>query len=283
MIGSVAAMWRYPVKSMGGEAVEHGVWTERGLLGDRAFALRERATGHIASAKHPRKWGLLLRCRAAYATEPQTDTPLPPIRITLPDGRVLWSDQPNIDAELSRLLDRDVTLVREAPAGATREANRAPFDDRPLIRAEALALAAPAGSVFDYAPVHLLASDTLAHLSRLYPAGRFDPRRFRPNLLVDTRGAAGFVENAWIEQTLRLGAEVALRVIDPTPRCVVTTLPQAELPHDPDILRTVARHNTAPSATLAPGVPMPAVVGVYATVISGGTVVADAAVTLDRA
>jgi uncharacterized protein len=52
-VGSIAALWRYPVKSMQGEALEAAA------IGDRAYAIREVATGFISSAKHPRKWGAL--------------------------------------------------------------------------------------------------------------------------------------------------------------------------------------------------------------------------------
>ncbi len=56
-------LWRYPVNSMQGEEVSTSVVTERGLLGDPAYALLDRETGLIASAKHPRKWGSLFELR----------------------------------------------------------------------------------------------------------------------------------------------------------------------------------------------------------------------------
>src|SRR5688500_173090 len=96
--GTVAALWRYPVKSMGGEALRAAPLDERGLLGDRAYAVLDVATGHVASAKHPRKWAALLACRAAFAAEPQPGAPLPPVLIALPDGAVLSSAQPDIDS-----------------------------------------------------------------------------------------------------------------------------------------------------------------------------------------
>jgi len=110
-IGTVTALWRYPVKSMRGEALDAAVLNERGLLGDRAYAVRDVATGHIASAKHPRRWGQLLACRATYLEPPRPGAPLPPVQITLPDGAVCRSDQADIDAILSRLLGRAVALI----------------------------------------------------------------------------------------------------------------------------------------------------------------------------
>lgn len=275
-VGTVVAMWRYPVKSMQGEELNGAPITGLGLLGDRAYAIREEATGHIASAKHPRKWRKLFQCRAAYTEPPQPGCPLPPVWITLPDGAVISSAHAEVNQILSRLFEREVSLIREAPAAPTREANRAPFENDPaqeMIKQEAMALAAPAGTFFDYAPLHLLTTATLQRLRALYPAGRFEARRFRPNLVITPTGPEeGFLENEWLAQSLQLGAEVQLQLIDPCPRCIVTTLAQGDLPADPGILRTLGRHNAVSSATLAPGVVFQAVAGVYATVLQEGMI-----------
>jgi len=57
--GSVASLWRYPVKSMLGEELTAIDVTERGLLGDRAYALVDSADGKAATAKNPKKWPTL--------------------------------------------------------------------------------------------------------------------------------------------------------------------------------------------------------------------------------
>ena len=274
-VGTVAALWRYPVKSMQGEEVTTAAISERGVFGDRAYAIMDRATGHIASAKHPRKWARVVQCCAAFVEPPRPGTPLPPISITLPDGTIISSADADVDQVLSRALGRDVTLLATAPAHPTREANRAPVDSAPdqeLILEEEMATAAPPGTFFDYAPLHLLATTTLARLQELYPDGRFEVARFRPNIVVAPPGdERDFVENRWLGRRLVVGAAVELDLIDPCPRCVITTLAQGDLPHDPGILRTVARHNTAASVTLAPGAILSAVVGAYARVLQGGT------------
>lgn len=287
--GTVAALRRYPVKSMLGESLEAAELTGNGLLGDRGYAVLDRETGHVASAKHPRKWGRLLACRAVYAEPPRAGEPLPPVVVTLPDGVAVRSGEPETDAVLSRFLGREVSLVAEAPAAPTREADRSPVDGSSpgeTILAEPMALAAPAGTFFDYAVLHLLTTATLRRLAVLHPAGRFDPRRFRPNVLVETVGDAGgddagFPEQGWAGRTLAFGGLARARVIDPCPRCVVTTLAQDGLPHDPGILRTLARHASAASVTLAPGVVFPAVAGVYATVAAGGAIAVGDGVRLD--
>jgi uncharacterized protein YcbX len=275
-VGEIVALWRYPVKSMQGEEIEQSAVTDRGLPGDRGYAVMDREMGLIASAKYPRKWNRLLECRAAYEHNPEPGEPLPPVRITFPDGSVFSSAQPEIDGKLSELIGRAVTLISEAPGTPTREADRTPVDHpvpASIINREAMALAAPEGTFFDYAPLHLLTTATLARLSQIHPAGRYDARRFRPNLVIaPTPDIADFVENQWIGHAVKVGAEVRLNIIDPCPRCAIVTLAQADLSNDREILRTVAQNNSAASATLAPGVVFPAVAGVYARVVSAGEI-----------
>jgi len=118
----------------------------------------------------------------------------------------------------------------------------------------------PSGSFFDCAAIHLLTTATIDRLRELYPQGRFEVRRFRPNLVVaPDSGAKTFLENAWVGQTLAIGDEVRLQVTGPCSRCVMTTLAQGGLPNDPGILRTTAQHNDAN-------------VGVYAAVVRGGRI-----------
>src|SRR5687767_11375736 len=114
VVASTVSLWRYPVKSMMGEELNAVDVTERGLHGDRSYALVDSATGKVASAKHPRKWGRLFDCRAAFAEPPGANRTLPPVRITLPDGASISSDAPDADRLLSDVLGRAVNL--RAPA-----------------------------------------------------------------------------------------------------------------------------------------------------------------------
>jgi uncharacterized protein len=120
----VAALWRYPVKSMMGEELNASDITDRGLLGDRQFAVVDRATGRIGGAKNPRKWGNFFDFRAAYAAPPQAGVMLAPVRITLPDGTGVTTGQGDLDQVLSRALGREVTL--EEPARVTGLRTRRP-------------------------------------------------------------------------------------------------------------------------------------------------------------
>ena len=282
-VGTLAALWRYPVKSMRGEELPACPVSAGGLLGDRAYAVLDCATGLVASAKHPRKWSALLACRAVFAEPPRPGAPPPPVWITLPDGTRQHSEQPDADRILSRALGREVALLAEAPPHAQREADRTPAeapDSAAVIMCVALGVAAPPGTFFDYAPIHLLTTATLDSLRERYPGGNFDARRFRPNLLVSPAHTAAFPENAWLGQTLLIGAGVRLRTIDPSPRCVMTTLPQWGLPRDPGILRAVAQSNAAASVTAAPGVVLSAVAGLYAGALGEGMLQVGDAVRL---
>jgi uncharacterized protein YcbX len=118
----------------------------------------------------------------------------------------------------------------------------------------------PEGTFFDCAPVHLLTTATLDRLRELYPQGRFEVRRFRPNIVVQLASVEkGFAENAWVGRTLAIGDDVRLSITGPCARCVMTTLAQGDLARDPGILRTAAQHNHLN-------------VGVYAAVVRGGAI-----------
>ena len=257
VVGQVVSLWRYPVKSMQGEELNASAVTARGLLGDRAFALVDSAEGKVASAKNPRKWPGLFDYRAAFA-EPPRGEQLPPLRINLPDGAPLPGEQADRDRVLSAALGRGVSLRGAAPEAPVLEEYWPDLEGlahRDAVTDESM----PPGTFFDLATVHLLTTATIDRLRELYPQGRFEVRRFRPNVVVvPASGEKGFIENGWIGRTLALGGEVRLRVTGPCPRCVMTTLPQADLPKDHGILRTAVQHNQVH-------------VGVYADVLRGGT------------
>lgn len=261
--GSVVGLWRYPVKSMMGEELNAAEVTERGLVGDRQFAVVDASTGKVAGAKNPRKWGNFFDFHAAYVEPPESGSKLPAVRLTLPDGTVVTSEQPDVAQVLSRALGREVAFAQAQHDGESSAAQAEEYwpdieglDYRDTVTEWEL----PAGTFFDLAVVHLLTTATIERLRALYPEGRFEVRRFRPNIVVATApDQQGFVENDWIGRTLAIGDEIRLRITGPCPRCVMTTLPQGDLPKDAGILRTAAQNNQAN-------------VGVYADVVKGGTV-----------
>jgi len=258
-IGSVVSLWRYPIKAMMGEELNAAEVTERGLLGDRAYALVDISDGKAATAKNPRKWPRLFDFRAAFIEPVRLAAKLPPVRITLPDGTTVTSDHGDLDQTLSKALEREV-VFRAAQGGAVNAEEYWPDMDGLDHRDTVTDFTLPEGTFFDVAMVHLLTTATLDRLGELYPQGRFEVRRFRPNIVVQlASGETGFAENAWVGRTLTIGPAVRLRITGPCGRCVMTTLAQGDLPRDPGILRTAAQHNHAN-------------VGVYAAVVEGGAI-----------
>jgi uncharacterized protein len=242
MLGTVAALRRYPVKSMLGEDVDAVDVAFTGLAGDRRMAVISRTTGKVASAKLPRLWRDLLTLSAA------SDAAAGAVRIRLPEGRTVRSSDADIDAILSDLLDEPVTLTATPPPGAALdravpEAVLRDGVDAP-VPAELMEIGGggPPGTFVDFAPLHLLSTSTLGRIAELSPHTRADLERYRPNIVVRTT-TAGFTENGWLGRNLRIGDDLVLRVIARTPRCAVPTLAHGALPRDPEALRVLARHN----------------------------------------
>jgi uncharacterized protein YcbX len=267
--GAVAALWRYPVKSMLGEelaAVEVG---PGGVRGDRAYALIDGVDGKVVTAKNPKKWPTMFQFSSRLN---EASSGAPSLEIVLPDGATVEASRRDVDAVLSRALGREVTLAATAQAAALGERaarpagwvakseNYTPLIDGLSSRERVDEFPLPTGTFFDCAVVHLVTTATLDRLQRASPGARFDQRRFRPNLVVEMGAAgAGFDERSWIGRTLAIGDEVRIVVTEPTGRCVMTTLAQGDLPVDRTILRTIVQANEAQ-------------VGVYATVERGGTI-----------
>jgi uncharacterized protein len=282
IVGAVAGLWRFPVKSMRGERLEQAELTEHGLVGDRAYALIDADTGKVVSAKSVRLFPDLFDCRAAFVEPPRSGGELPPVQITLPDGTSVTSDSSDVDRVLSTYFRRDVTLARAAPEDFTIDQYHPDIEDvdpagyRDTFVEQKLGSAffaqaglpspVPAGSFMDLFPVSVLTTSTLEQLSELQPQSRFDQRRFRMNVIVDTQ-EDGFVENVWIGQELAIGEAVRLSVALPDPRCVMTTLAQDDLPKDTEVLRTLTRHNRV-QVGAAGRFPC---AGVYAVVEAPGT------------
>ena len=258
-IGKVVSIWRYPVKSMLGEELNSSKVTQRGLIGDRVYAIIDEQTGKVASAKNPGKWGKLFDFRAAFTDSLQTAENIPPARITLPDGSQIFSNSGEFNGTLSKVLGREVSIMNaslEKPSYEEYWPDIEGLAQRETVTDEAI----PPQTFFDIAVIHLLTTSTIDCLRELYPEGRFEVRRFRPNIVVESASEEkDFIENSWIGMKLIIGEEVVLKVIGPCTRCVMITLPQGDLPKDLGILRTVAKYNQVHA-------------GVYASVHQGGTI-----------
>jgi uncharacterized protein YcbX len=280
-VGRISELWRHPVKSMQGERIPAAELGANGVPGDRAWAVRDEERGGIRGAK---KIHELMRCAARYTDEPSAAR-VPAPEVTLPDGAKLRTSAPDAAERVSAAVGQKVTLWPLLPAdklehykrGAPTHADfdremrsifgREPDEPLPNLAAfppELFEYESPPGTYFDAFPILLLTDATLRRLKALAPASRVDVRRFRPNLLVSTpTGVEGFVEQDWIGKRVRVG-RAELEITLACPRCVMITLPFADLPRDPGLMRTVVREANQN-------------VGVYARVSRpGGVAVGDA-------
>jgi MOSC domain-containing protein len=262
--GTEVSLWRHPVKSMLGEEINSSNITERGLIGDRTYAVVDKQTGKVASAKNPRKWGKLFDCRSIFVNSPSDGVnDIPPVRITFPDGIHISSDhQDDMDSCLSKVFNREVRLMKasdfEEPIYEEYWSDIDGLARRNQVTDEGM----PSKTFFDIAVIHILTTSTINRLRELYPAGRFEVRRFRPNIVVESgykEKKNDFIENSWVGKKMRIGKHIVLNVTAPCTRCVMITLPQGDLPRDLGILSTVARYNQVH-------------VGVYASVERGGII-----------
>jgi uncharacterized protein YcbX len=274
-VGTVAALHRYPVKSMLGETPDALAVTARGIAGDRAWAVLDEGTGKVASAKRAKLWRGLLACagRSLGAAGQAGGTA---IEIRLPDGTTHCAGDPALNDLLSALTGRRVRLASVPPEGA--ELDRAHPE---AVLAEGLdadvasdilklGAAAPPGTFFDYAPIHLMTSTTLDGLSAgLAGEPPIEEIRYRANVLIrSTDGLPGFPENGWVGGTVRIGAAVALRVILQTPRCAVPVLAHGDLPPRPGALRAAVERNRVE----IPGFGNQPCAGAYAEVLQEGMI-----------
>jgi uncharacterized protein len=203
-IGRIAAVHRYPVKSLSGEALDEATFDARGVAGDRWWAVRD-PDGKLGSGKSSRRFRRmpgLLELTAEYAGDA--------LVVTFPDGRRLGPG-PELDEALSWHVGRRVALGREAEV-----------------------------SHFDDGPVHLVTTSAVRALEEEHGAP-VDARRFRANLLLDD-GPGADAWDRWLEARLAVG-EALLEVVQPMPRCVMVDQPQVGVDVDGGgLLRTIAAH-----------------------------------------
>jgi uncharacterized protein YcbX len=260
---------------MEGERLDAVAIGPRGLVGDRAWAVRDEVRGGIRGAK---KIPQLMRLAATYPSPPAA-AGSSPAEIVLPDGSRCRTDDPDVNARVSAALDHAVSLWPLLPADAVEHYRRGapthsdfeeemratfartpdePLPDLTVFPPELFEFESPLGTYFDAFPLLLMTTSSLRSMEERHPSSRFDVRRFRPNLLIDTGDAAGFPESEWAARRLRVG-EVVLEITVSCPRCVMTTHGFADLPKDPGVMRALVKETGGQ-------------LGAYATVATPGTV-----------
>src|SRR4051795_7308614 len=292
--GSVAEIWRYPVKSMGGERLARSAITTRGVHADRMWAVRDVELDTFTTA---RRWPGLLQCSARFAEDPAGRSADPgdvlEVVVTFPDGEEVASSDPAIHDRLSEQIGKPARL-ESLPALSEKRRYRTPqvtkadlrrqfaipegeplpdFSMLPVRKlAELARYATPLGALYEAYPIHLVTRASLRALAERSPGSQFDVRRFRPNVLLECEGAE-LAEFGWCGGRLR-APDVAFDADIPTLRCSIPTRQQGDLPADPDVLRTINAHadhclgvyaNVATAGTLAEGDPLEFVTPATAT------------------
>jgi uncharacterized protein YcbX len=227
MTMEVVGIWRYPVKSLQGEALDHTVVEADGLEGDRRWGIRDLTTGRILTARRRPE---LLHAAATYGEG------LPVV--TLPDGQVAEGPGPRTDDLLSQWLGSPVSLVHAAEEAPGRAEF---FADSTDDSSDAIEWTMPERRYVDAAPLLMLTTASLRTGAALHPAGTWEPRRFRPNVLVDAPGD-GWLEDAWVGQEVSLGTSM-LSPAQGCVRCTMVTREQPGIDEDRDVFRTLARHH----------------------------------------
>jgi uncharacterized protein YcbX len=265
-IGTVGAIHRYPVKSMQGESLTEVAIGPDGMVDDRTWAMRDIESGKLVSAKRPRPWAVAMECTARGSGDD--------VEIELPSGERFGVGDGGLSVALEALFGRAVALEP-----ATRRQQGTYDSVWPEIEGVSLAghvelatnLTGEGAGFVDLGALHLLTTSSLASLQAAAEELVIDVRRFRPSIVLDTPGHDGFPENdEWDGATLRIGDgddAVEARLDVPCPRCIMTTLAQPGLPHQPAVLRTLARINRRTSELGSS-----ACLGSYASVAHPGVV-----------
>lgn len=264
LIGTIASLQTHPVKSMQGCNSDVVRVTARGIEHDRTFALIDQATGKVVSAKLPHRWGKMLECSARVSGDR--------IVIALPDGRELASDDDSVESALSQLFGRQVRLRRWTVPGLELDREGDNHDDGAdttdqAIESLVIGQGAPLGGFFDFAPVHLISTASLAAVSRDQNVEAADPRRFRANIVIESSGNA-FEENEWPGRRIAIGDKLVVEAIVATPRCAVPTLAQPGLAAQPRLTNAIGKINRLPIFDMGD---LPCL-GSYAAVVNEGTI-----------
>jgi uncharacterized protein YcbX len=256
-IGELASVYRYPVKSMAGESLHAVTLNERGIPGDRAWAVRDEIRGGIRGAK---KFPELMRMSARYE-QPPSDSGSSAAEITLPDNTKAGTGDVDINEKLTRALGHAVTLWPLLPEDALDHYRRGPpshddmetelraifgrtpdepLPDLSIFPKQLVEFESPLGTYFDAFPLTLMTIQSLNTMQQRAPDSNFDVRRFRPNFLIDASSSEPFPELEWVGKTVTIG-EALIDITFHCPRCVMTTHGFDDLPKDPSIMRALVR------------------------------------------
>ncbi len=275
-VGTIKSIYRYPVKSMGGEEIDQSFVDQTGVLGDRVWTMYDQSGGGISGAK---QYSGLMQFDAKFTADPTLEHRAARAEITLPDGTVVATDDPSAGQQISAVLGVDLALLPVMPADQLdyyrRDPNaefgeddlRAmfartpdePLPDMSVFPAEIMEFSSPLGTHFDAFPLMMMTQSGLDGVQARVTDSRVDVRRFRPNFLIETLdGRPGHAEADWAGKRLQMG-DLVVQLGVTCPRCIMTTHGFKDLPKDPKIMRSVVQETGGD-------------LGVYASVVQPGIV-----------
>lgn len=209
VVGTITSAWRYPVKSMAGEALETANVTLQGIQADRMYAFVQ------AGSQSPFPWltGRELPSMLYYRPS-WTEGERPGVEVLTPSGDRWPVASDELRAELERESGRPVFLL-------------------PNYR----------GS-FDVAALTFISGATINRIAEASGTPP-EPKRFRMSFYVDTDSGEPFAEDQWVGKVLRVGDNLRVAITERDKRCVMITLPQGEGGNAPEVLRAAADLNEA--------------------------------------
>jgi uncharacterized protein len=251
VIGQVESVWRYPVKSMGGEELPAIFSGFAGVYGDRLFAFKSSAApaGFPYFTGRERHEMLLYRPRFRHPERAAMPANLAESEAMSPSLNPIGADP------------ADLALDVETPTGEVLA-----IDDPALLsqlaegagNGHSLTLLRSERAMTDCRPISLFSLQTARQLSEEVGA-ELDKRRFRANVYLDLWAANGFSENGLVGHKLRLGSKVVVTILERDPRCKMITLDPDTAAPNPEILRKVTRAHDGTA-------------GIYGAVLAEGTI-----------
>jgi uncharacterized protein YcbX len=250
-MGTIAGIFRYPVKSMLGEELDASTLGQNGIPGDRAWGVRDEMRGDFFVGKRS---AALMSCAAWYAAG--SDDELVP-QIRLPDGETFRADTEGAAEKVGRVVGREVTLwpvVPEARQASPRDGLSLLDEMRDLMAREEgevlpdfsnpppelLEIYARNGPFFDAFPLLLLTRRSMESLAEAAPDVEIDMRRFRPNILIENAESGPFPEQDWIGRRIRIGGAI-VSIHSACIRCAMTTHGFSDVPKDVRVMRTLVK------------------------------------------
>jgi uncharacterized protein YcbX len=261
IVGTVESLWRYPIKSMAGEAIERAFLGFAGMYGDRIYGFVNSAAPAGTPFFTARNRHDMLLYRPQFrdhviAAKPPNQTEAEELG---PGLTPLYPSAPELAVDVQTPAGE--TLAVDDPALVGQLARRVSNDALSLVRSDR--------AMTDCRPVSLISLQTIQQLGEEISIG-LDKRRFRANVYVQLTTGGAFAEDFFVGRQLQIGSRVVVAATVRDERCKMITIDPDTAELTPAILRNVARSHGGHA-------------GIYCAILTEGMVqVGDQITLLDR-